>query len=181
RAADRAGGLEADDLEGLAEAAWWNGRSDECIAARERAYTLHLEAGRPRRAALVATALAKEQFGRSAPAIGQAWLNRAERLLQDEAIGVEHGYLTRLRAMLAVEDDGGLDRALELARETVESGTRFGSRDLMALGLQDHGPALIGKGERKEGMPLLREPKAAARCGGLAPSTSGIRKRQTAG
>src|SRR5437899_3876732 len=83
RAADQAGSLEADDLVGLAEAAWWNRRSDECIAARERAYTLHLEAGRPRQAALVATSLAKEQFGRSAPAIGQAWLNRAQRLLQD--------------------------------------------------------------------------------------------------
>ena len=173
-AADQAGGLEADDLEGLAEAAWWNGRSDECIAARERAYTLHLEAGRPRRAALVATSLAKEQFGRSAPAIGQAWLNRAERLLQDEAIGVEHGYLTRLRAMLAVEDDGGLDRALELARETVEIGTRFGSRDLMALGLQDQGRALIAKGELKEGMTLLGEATVAALSGELAPYTTGV-------
>jgi len=27
-AADQAGGLGADDLEGLAQSAWWNGRSD---------------------------------------------------------------------------------------------------------------------------------------------------------
>src|SRR2546427_12880026 len=69
RAADQAGGLEADDLDGLAEAAWWNGRSHECIAAPERAYTLHLEAGRPRRAALPATPLGKGQFRRSPPAL----------------------------------------------------------------------------------------------------------------
>src|SRR2546425_1930953 len=174
RAADQTAGLEADDLVGLAEAAWWNGRSDECIAARERAYTLHLEAGRPRRAALVATSLAKEQFGRSAPAIGQAWLNRAQRLLQDEAVGVEHGYLIRLRAMLAVEGEDGLDRALELARETVEIGTRFGSRDLMALGLQDQGRALIAKGEVKEVIALLDEATVAALSGELAPYTTGV-------
>jgi class 3 adenylate cyclase len=174
QAADQAGPLDADDLEGLAEAAWWNGRSDECLGARERAYTLHLESGRPRRAALVATSLAKEQFVRNASAIGQAWLNRAQRLLQDEPVGVEHGYLTRLRAMLAVEGEDGLDRALELARETVEIGSRFGSRDLMALGLQDQGRALIAKGQLKEGMALLDEATVAALAGELAPYTTGV-------
>jgi hypothetical protein len=33
-AADQAGGLTAADLEGLAEAAWWNGRVDLCISTR---------------------------------------------------------------------------------------------------------------------------------------------------
>lgn len=172
--ADQAGRLEADDLESLAEAAWWNGRSDECIGARERAYTLHLEAGRPRRAALLATSLAKEQIGRGAAAIGQAWLNRAQRLLQDEPPGVEHGYLIRLRAMLAVEGEGGLDRSLELARETLEIGTRFGNRDLMALGLQDQGRALIAKGQLAEGMALLDEAAVAALSGELQPYTTGV-------
>lgn len=45
-AADQAASLNADDLEGLAEAAWWSGRADMCISARERAYLLHVEAGR---------------------------------------------------------------------------------------------------------------------------------------
>src|SRR2546425_10048862 len=75
--------------------------------------------------------------------------------------------------MLAVEADGGLDRALELARETVEIGTRFGSRDLMALGLQDQGRALIAKGGLKEGMALLDEATVAALSGELAPYTTG--------
>src|SRR3989441_2716493 len=76
--------------------------------------------------------------------------------------------------MLAVEADGGLDRALELARETVEIGTRFGSRDLMALGLQDQGRALIAKGEVKEVIALLDEATVAALSGELAPYTTGV-------
>ncbi len=33
-------GLEADRLDSEAEAAWWLGRLDECIAAREAAYRI---------------------------------------------------------------------------------------------------------------------------------------------
>src|ERR1700680_1069696 len=63
-AADQAGGLRAADLEALAEAAWWNGRADLCISARERAFALRLEAGEPRRAALVALDLAEDNASR---------------------------------------------------------------------------------------------------------------------
>src|ERR1700682_4367599 len=68
-AADQGGGLVAADLEGLAEAAWWNGRVDLCISARERAFTLRLEAGGARRAALVAMDLAKDKSGRKAAGV----------------------------------------------------------------------------------------------------------------
>ncbi len=68
--ADQAGRLDADDLETFAETAWWNGHPDQCISARERAYALHLQADRPRRAALVGIALG--EFERGASAIGAA-------------------------------------------------------------------------------------------------------------
>jgi class 3 adenylate cyclase len=173
-AADQPGKLDADDLEGLAEAAWWNGRVDRCISARERAFALHLEGGRPRRAALDALALAKDQFGLRASAVGSAWLSRAQRLLQDEPVGVEHGYLTRLQAVIALEGEGDFDRALDLARQTVEIGTRFGERDLIALALQDQGRALVASGQVKEGMALLDEATAAALSGELKPYTTGV-------
>ena len=79
-AADHASPLSAEDLEALAEAAWWNARLDQCIGARERAFALHLEAGDPRRAALIAIALAKDYYSRRALSVGTAWLNRAQRL-----------------------------------------------------------------------------------------------------
>jgi class 3 adenylate cyclase len=173
-AADQPGKLDADDLEGLAEAAWWNGRADRCISARERAFAIHLEAGRTRRAALDALALAKDQFGLRASAVGSAWLSRAQRLLQDEPVGVEHGYLTRLQAVIALEGEGDFDRALHLARQTVEIGTRFGERDLIALALQDQGRALVANGQVKEGMALLDEATAAALSGELKPYTTGV-------
>ena len=39
------GQLTGEDLEHLAEAAYWTGRLDEAIETRERAYTAHLDAG----------------------------------------------------------------------------------------------------------------------------------------
>src|SRR6202022_143795 len=77
-AADQAGGLNAADLEALAYAAWWSGHAQACISARERGDPLHLEAGRPRRAALVALTLAKGHFEQRGTAVGMAWLSRAE-------------------------------------------------------------------------------------------------------
>ncbi|HVH65261.1 MAG TPA: adenylate/guanylate cyclase domain-containing protein [Candidatus Acidoferrum sp.] len=173
-AADQAGTLEADDLERLAQAAWWNGRAGECIKARERAYTQYLDTDRPRQAALTALALSKDQFGLGASAVGRAWLNRAQRLLQDQAPGVEHGYLARLQAVLALEGEGDYDRALELARQVLDIGTRFRERDLIALALHDQGRTLVAKGQVKEGMALLDEATVAALSGELQPLSTGI-------
>jgi class 3 adenylate cyclase len=172
-AADQAGGLQAADLEGLAEAAWWNGRMDTCISARERAFALRLDAGEPRRAALIALDLAKDQSTRGAGAVGAAWHTRAQRLLQDEPIGIEHGYLSR-RECVQAHNAGDYERALELARQTLEIGTRFGNRDLMALGLQDKGLTLIAQGQYSEGIALLDEATVAALSGELRPLTTGI-------
>jgi class 3 adenylate cyclase len=173
-AADQVATLNADDLEGLAEAAWWSGRADACISARERAYSLHLEAGRRRRAALLALLLAKLQFEQRASAVGTAWLNSAQRLLADEPPGVEHGYLARLQTVIALEADFDYERALALAAQTVEIGTRFGDHDLMALGLQDQGRTLVARGQVSEGMALLDEAAVAALSGELQPMTTGI-------
>jgi class 3 adenylate cyclase len=173
-AADQAGKLNADDLEGLAEAAWWSGRADVCISARERAYPLHVEAGHQRRAALLALALAKGQFEQRNAAVGRAWLNRAERLLRDAPTGVEHGHLARLQTVIALEADADYQRALELAAKTLDIGTRFGDRDLMALGLQDQGRTLVARGQVAEGMALLDEAAVAAMSGELLPMTTGI-------
>jgi class 3 adenylate cyclase len=173
-AADQAGGLSADDLEALAYAAWWSGHAQACISARERAYPLQLEAGRPRSAALVALALAKGQFEQRASAVGMAWLSRAERLLRDEPPSVEHGHLSRLQAVIALEADFDYDRALELATKTLEIGSRFSDPDLMALGLQDQGRTLVARGQVVEGMKLLDEAAVAALSGELQAMTTGI-------
>ena len=173
-AADQGSRLAPEDLETLAEAAWWNGNLDACIAARERAFTLYLGQGEPRRAGLVALALAKDHYGRRASTIGAAWLNRGERLLQDQTEGIEHGHLARLRAVMALEGEGDFDSALAFARKALELGTRFQDRDLMALGLHDQGRALVAKGQVTAGMALLDEATVAAVSGELKPLTTGV-------
>src|ERR1700682_3862211 len=170
-AADQGGGLVAADLEGLAEAAWWNGRVDLCISARERAFTLRLEAGDPRRAPLVAMDLAKDNSSR--PAVGTAWFNRAQQLLRDEPVGIEHGHLAR-REWVQAHNSGNYERALELAKKTHDIGTQFGNRDLVALSFQDQGLTLVAQGQYSEGMALLDQATVAALSGELRPLTTGI-------
>jgi tetratricopeptide (TPR) repeat protein len=110
------GGLTPDDLDALAQSAWWTGRLDECIAALERAYALHRDAGEPLRAALSAMSLAKHHYAKGASAVGSAWVARAERLLEEAPESVEHGHLERLRAVIAHEGLGDFDDALGHAR-----------------------------------------------------------------
>jgi class 3 adenylate cyclase len=173
-AADHTGVLKAEDLERLAEAAWWNGRADQCISARERAFALHVKAGNNRQAALVALAVAKDHFGLQAQSVGAAWLRRAIRLLEAEPESIEHGYLLRLQAVIALEGRGDYEQALQLARQTLDIGTRFGDRDLIALALHDQGRTLVAKGEVSEGMALLDEATVAAVSGELKPYTTGV-------
>src|SRR2546428_5460498 len=170
--ADAARSLAVEDLERLAESAWWIGRIDNCIAARERAYTAYMEQGNPRRAAVVAVLLAEDFFRRQAKSLGDGWLKRAERLLQDVPECQAHGALLRLHAILAL-DEGNVDKALGLARRTVDLATRFHDRDLQALALHDVGRMLVSKGEVAQGMALIDEAMAAAVSGELGPEVTG--------
>src|SRR5919109_1796341 len=119
--------LRADDLAALAEAAWWTGRLDDCIDARERAYASYLEEGSPASAAMIALVLSHDYSGKLAHSISKGWFARAERLLEKEEEAPAHGYLAWMRthAFMAV---GDLDAALEEADRVLDLGTRFGDR-----------------------------------------------------
>jgi class 3 adenylate cyclase len=171
--ADHVERLSADDLVALAEAAWWTGRLEECIEARERAYALYLKQGEPRRAAKIALAVSSDYTGKLKHSIGAGWFNLAERLLKDEGDCVEQGYLTMMQAMQATSS-GDQDAALDAAKTTLDIGTRFGDRDLQAYGLLIQGKALVAKGEVKEGLALLDEATVAAVSGEIGPYASGI-------
>jgi class 3 adenylate cyclase len=168
-AADAAAPLGAEDLELLAEAAWWSGRLASCIDARERAYRLHVDAGRPRRAGHVAIALARDHFSRQDGAVASAWLSRAERLLGEEGDCAEKAWLLRMRAVIAIEGDRDYDRGLEHATRALEMATRVQDRDVMALALHDRGRALVAAGRVREGMDLMDEATVAAVGGELSP------------
>ncbi len=171
--ADAAQALSVEDVERLAETAWWIGRIDDCIAARERAYAAYIDQGNPRRAAVVAVRLAEDFFRRQAKSVGNGWLKRAERLLQDLPECPEHAVLLRAHAVLAFEGEDNVDKALDLARRTSDIATHFQDRDLQALALHDIGRMLVSKGELAEGMALIDEAMATAVSGELGPDATG--------
>lgn len=170
RAAD---GLAPEDLERLAEAAWWIGRIDDCIELRELAYAAYADAGNPRRAALIAIKLFFDHFARLAPSVAAGWSGRAVRLLETEPECPEHGHLARLYTNVRMSV-GDLDGALEHATRTLDIGTRFGDRDLQAFGLFDQGNVLVALGQVTDGMALLDEAMVAAVSGELGPYTTGV-------
>jgi class 3 adenylate cyclase len=173
-AADRTSSLGAGDLERLAEAAYWLGRMEDSIAARERAFRVYEQVGDRGRAARMALDMAKFEFGRHRRAIGSGWLSRAERILANEPESVHHGYLERLRAVIAFEGRHDAAAALMHAERALDIGTRSADSDLMALALHDKGRILIDTGKVTEGQALIDEATVAAIGGDLLPMTTGI-------
>lgn len=172
-AADETQDLSPDDLADLGEAAWWTGRTDNCIEARERAYAGYLQAGNNRAAALAAIKLFMDHSAKLASSVAMGWLSRAERLLQEEPDSLEHGHLAWIHTNVAV-GSGLLDAALEHATRTLEIGNRFGDRDLQAFGLFDQGNVLIAKGQVTQGMALLEEAIVGVVSGELGPFATGV-------
>ncbi|MGH7269122.1 MAG: protein kinase domain-containing protein, partial [Polyangiaceae bacterium] len=172
-AADAGGALAPAHLESLAEAAWWVGKSDECIKTRERAYAQYLESNDLRSAAAVAIAVAEDYFHKLARSVAHGWLQRAERHLRGLPESIEHGWMARTQAMLALEEDRDLDKAWALTEQALDIARRLGGRDLQTLALQDHGRILVSQGSVSEGMAAIDEAMAAATSGKLGPRTTG--------
>lgn len=171
--ADAAGALSPEDLEALSESAWWCSRIDDHVNALERAYTLYMEQGNPRRAAVLCVLLAESSFHRLASSVASGWLRRAERLLDAEPESPEHGYLARFQARVAFEGEGDLEQSIEYAEKAWELATRFRDRDLQMLALHDRGYILLANGRVEEGMSLMEEAMAASLAGELGPRTTG--------
>ncbi|MPZ73010.1 MAG: hypothetical protein GEU74_07230 [Nitriliruptorales bacterium] len=171
--ADQAVPLQPDDLKSLGEAAWWLGRLEEAISAKERAYVGYSEAGDNQNAAICALSIAQDYFAKLAHSIGAGWFNRAERLLEHEPESPAHGHLAFMHA-IGSDAARDLDAALVFADRTLEIGTRFGDRDLQAYGLLVRGRVLVLKGEVEEGLSLLDEATVAAVSGDIGAQPTGI-------
>ena len=164
--------LAAEDLGGLAEAAWWMGEQDEALAARTRAYAA-CAADDDRRAALHAGRLAIERFQRGEPAVGAGWLGKARRHLEGIPEGVEHGFVAVLEATVA-RYAGQLDSAMALAGVAADVGRRHGDRDIWVLGLHTQGLVHIAEGRISDGLPLLDEAMTSVVAGELTSFFTGI-------
>src|SRR5215218_7132220 len=171
--ADAAGLLGAEDLAHLGEAAWWTGRLEDAIDFRERAYAAHVEAGEPRRAALLAMMISGDHAKKGAVSVAGGWLSRATRLLADQPEGIEHGHLALARGTAAVMM-GELKPAQEDLARAHERATRFGERKLEARAMVVEGTVLVMAGQVSEGLALLDEATAAAVSGELEPLATGM-------
>ena len=164
--------VEAERLDLLADAAWWLGCLDDCVAARERAYVLYDDLGDDRRAGVCAVWLYEHHCFRASPAIAGGWLRRARRSLEADEECVEFGALL-LREAEVAHGRGDLDVATELAQRGIGLGRRLRSADLEAEALQTHGRVLIDHGRPAEGLALLDEAMLFVLDGRLSPYSTG--------
>ncbi|MDQ3764952.1 MAG: AfsR/SARP family transcriptional regulator [Actinomycetota bacterium] len=164
---DQVAPLSAEDLDGLAEAAWWSGRYREARSARQRAYGAYLQAADHRRAAVAAVMLAMQHISFRQFAVSSGWFQRAQRLLEAEPEGVEHGYLSWTAMIVAVMEDDH-EKCLAAARSTHEMGVRHGVTDMQAVRMVFQGAVLLRRGQVDEALALHDEGMAMAVGGNLS-------------
>ena len=170
--ADAHGQLGPMDLELFAQAAWWIGQLPVAIDARERSYAAAIKAGDTIAGVTAAINLGTDNLLRHAYPVADAWLNRADRLLEGIPENVGHGWLATARAFQAAVV-GDTARSLAEGNRAVDIGTRLGDRDLTAYGMGATGVAMISSGKVEEGLRLLDEATVAAVGGELDPRTAG--------
>jgi DNA-binding CsgD family transcriptional regulator/tetratricopeptide (TPR) repeat protein len=173
-AADRAAGLDGDDLRRLATSAYMLGREDEYLALLERAHGAHLEAGESARAVRCAFWIGVSFAQRGDMARAGGWLGSAKRLLEQHGMEeLERGYLL-LPSVFEHEARGELELAARVAGEAVAIAARCGDRDLLALSAHMQGHMLVEDGRLKDGLALLDEAMVPAATGELSPIVTGI-------
>lgn len=164
--------LEAERLDLVAEAAWWLGRLEDCIAAREEAYRIFDELGEHRRAGQAAVWLWEHHALRARPAVAGGWLRRGRRALEGDEECVEFGNL-RLREAEVAHGSGDLDGAAAIDDEVIALARRLRSADLEAEALQARGRVRIDQGRVDEGMGDLDEAMLFGVEGRLGPFSTG--------
>jgi DNA-binding NarL/FixJ family response regulator len=164
--------LAGDDLDALADAAWWLCRPEESIAARQRAYAAHVAANAVRPSAHAAWRLFYDHLYGMRPAVALGWAAAARRLLENEDECAEHGYLAFAEAELALHK-GTFREAKARAGQAVEIGRRYDEQEVVAMALQIQGQAELGLGEVERGTSLLDEAMCFVLAGQLSEMFAG--------
>ena len=98
--------LSPQDLELLADAAWWSGNPDETVDVLERAYAGYVDQGSRTQAAGVAALLAYLATRRNAGSIVAGWVAHAQRLLEGEPESTVHAWLKVLEMIRTMFIEG---------------------------------------------------------------------------
>jgi DNA-binding CsgD family transcriptional regulator len=156
----------------LADALWWLGRLDDCIAHRESAFHTYESIAAQRDAGLCAVWLYEHYCFKAQPAIASGWLQRARRALADDTECVEYGALA-LREAEAAHGQGRLDEAESAARSIVDLARRLRAADLEAEALQTLARVLIEQGHVQDGLAHFDEAMLFAIEGRLGAYSTG--------
>ena len=163
---------EAERLNLLADAAWWLGKVEESVQARQGAHGAFSSLGDDRRAGMCAVWLYQDHCLRGRPAAASGWLQRARRALECDTGCFEYGALL-LREAEEAHGRGSLDHAADLAERARQLGRALQSADLEAEGLQTLGRLLIDAGQPAAGLGHLDEAMLLAVEGRLGPYSTG--------
>ena len=174
RKADSEIPISPEDLALLAESAWFAGDPDAAIEARERAHAGYLAQGDKCHAAEMAIQLAIAGFERLETAIGNGWLGRARRLLEQTPHEcAAHGWQAIALAYMALRMTGDGEEAHRQAKLAEGIGERLALPAIQAAALQQRGYALVAMGRVDDGLALIDESTVAAVSGELDPFTTG--------
>src|SRR4051794_13547226 len=136
------------------------------VAALERAYRLHLEAGRPALAGVVGCTLADVELTESgAGAVAAGWLSRARLHLRSAPDDPGHVYLESLAAYQALAYDKDPVRAHARATKAVAHARRCGDTTAAVTAQAFLGLVEVSTGRLREGFDLLDGATAAALAG----------------
>jgi DNA-binding NarL/FixJ family response regulator len=169
-AADR---LSADDLAAYAETVWWLGRFEDNLRLNAAACDAFLADSRPVEAAGAAVMLGIFHLALGDEPQGLGWIGRAGHLLEGISECSVHGYLLLMTEVEANLLAGKPLAAADGARRIRDLGRRLDQSDLMALGLNGEGRALIRSGHVVDGLRLLDEAMVTVLDRRLAPFVSG--------
>jgi ATP/maltotriose-dependent transcriptional regulator MalT len=167
------GGLTADDLAAYADAVWWLGSIEDNLRLNAAARDAFLAESRPVEAAWAALVLGIFHLARGDEPQGVGWIGRAGRLVEGMPESPVHGYLLLVNEVEPNLRAGQPAAAVNAARRMQELGRRLERPDLMALGLNAEGRALIASGQVVDGLKLLDEAMVTVLDGRLAPFASG--------
>jgi DNA-binding CsgD family transcriptional regulator len=165
--------LGVADLDGLATSAFLVGRTDDCLAALQRAFQLHVDAGDLPAAVRTAFRLSMVHGSAGAGPVAAGWTARAARILDEvDQDVVERGYVEFLLIFKEIGENGW-DAASRHAAVAAEYGRRFGDRDLAVLGLSALGRTTLQGGRVPEGLSLFDEAMAEVVAGDVSPIMAG--------
>ncbi len=172
--ADKRAPLGPSDLASWSWCAGLVGRDDDMLRLCERLYHSHLESNDDDEAARWAFWLGFRLLSLGEPARANAWLARAQRLVDRDGVEcVVQGYLLlpAIRKSLATRD---YDAAYATATRALTIGEQFRERDLIAFARSSQGRILVRQGKLDDGLGLFDEVMLSATAGELSPVVAGL-------